>query len=150
MLWVRSYWHFDEMAVSVRLSHGGIKLDLSSDGGGVSAVYIAELDNPYFKSGFSHFSRPPSRMHELPNFWMRHNFYVLKIRGDWSLLGVLLPHWLLAGLTAILPILFGIRLWRRRARKDRCPACGYNLTANTSGTCPECGAPVPSKPEAIA
>ena len=24
-----------------------------------------------------------------------------------------------------------------------CVACGYNLTGNTSGTCPECGSPIP-------
>ena len=24
-----------------------------------------------------------------------------------------------------------------------CPTCGYNLTGNTSGICPECGQPVP-------
>ena len=24
-----------------------------------------------------------------------------------------------------------------------CPTCSYNLTGNTSGTCPECGHPIP-------
>ena len=38
---------------------------------------------------------------------------------------------------------------RRRIRRDwkesgACEACGYDLTGNTSGTCPECGAPVRS------
>jgi hypothetical protein len=28
-----------------------------------------------------------------------------------------------------------------RLLTGHCPACGYNLTANTSGTCPECGTP---------
>jgi len=28
---------------------------------------------------------------------------------------------------------------RRRYKAGTCPACGYNLTANTSGVCPECG-----------
>ena len=45
---------------------------------------------------------------------------------------------------------------RRERRLDRmiaanvCTNCSYNLTANTSGVCPECGTPVPSKPEVIA
>lgn len=32
--------------------------------------------------------------------------------------------------------------WRRRGAADEplCDACGYNLTGNTSGVCPECGA----------
>ncbi len=35
-------------------------------------------------------------------------------------------------------------LW---AELDRaCLSCGYDLTGNTSGTCPECGSPVPSSP----
>jgi hypothetical protein len=30
----------------------------------------------------------------------------------------------------------------RRAAEDRCFQCGYSLTGNTSGVCPECGSPV--------
>lgn len=30
--------------------------------------------------------------------------------------------------------------WIRRKPYPACPACGYNLTGNTNGTCPECGA----------
>jgi hypothetical protein len=33
---------------------------------------------------------------------------------------------------------------RRRARLGLCASCGYSLTGNTSGTCPECGTPVPA------
>jgi len=29
---------------------------------------------------------------------------------------------------------------RRRLAQGLCPACGYNLTGNVSGKCPECGA----------
>jgi ABC-type ATPase with predicted acetyltransferase domain len=43
----------------------------------------------------------------------------------------------------------GLWRWRRKvARKDRrlasrqCIVCGYDLTANTSGVCPECGSNV--------
>ena len=28
-----------------------------------------------------------------------------------------------------------------RLRDGLCPSCGYNLTGNISGSCPECGAP---------
>ena len=31
----------------------------------------------------------------------------------------------------------------RRIAMGLCPLCGYSLTGNTSGTCPECGSPVP-------
>lgn len=36
-------------------------------------------------------------------------------------------------------------LRRRRVRKGRCSSCGYDLTANTSGICPECGTVLPPK-----
>lgn len=50
------------------------------------------------------------------------------------------PYTLAAG------VLFGLRLtlalWspRRVPAPGCCPACGYNLTGNVSGNCPECGA----------
>ncbi|HSZ54569.1 MAG TPA: hypothetical protein VK797_02835 [Tepidisphaeraceae bacterium] len=53
---------------------------------------------------------------------------------------------------ALLPILSILRRAKRRQRlmerrRDiRCIACGYSLTGNTSGVCPECGTPVPKEP----
>jgi len=53
----------------------------------------------------------------------------------------------------VLVLMFGIPasfLWARyrsrgnRSRAGLCLSCGYDLTGNTSGTCPECGMPVPS------
>lgn len=54
-----------------------------------------------------------------------------------------IPHWLM---TAIAWTAFVI-LWRK-ARKPpvgHCQECGYNLTGNISGKCPECNAEVPEK-----
>jgi hypothetical protein len=52
--------------------------------------------------------------------------------------------WLVV-ITAILPLIFGPR-WvlktLRTHRAEHCRRCGYNLTGNTSGTCPECGSPI--------
>lgn len=49
---------------------------------------------------------------------------------------------LLAGLVATYPatalIRGPVRRWRRR-RRGLCVRCGYNLTGNVSGICPECG-----------
>jgi len=47
--------------------------------------------------------------------------------------------------TSLLPLLRFLqplvegRRRRRRIRIGACPTCGYNLTGNVSGTCPECG-----------
>jgi len=55
------------------------------------------------------------------------------------------PGWaLVAALIAYPTIAFirgPLRRWRRR-RKGRCLKCGYNLTGNVSGVCPECGTEV--------
>ena len=58
----------------------------------------------------------------------------------------------LASILAILPISWAIGRVANRLRTARlrrlnvCIACGYNLTGNTSGVCPECGTPVPKEP----
>ena len=53
------------------------------------------------------------------------------------------PYWLLFAATAALPVARGVARARRarRSRLNLCAACGYNLTGNVSGTCPECGTP---------
>jgi hypothetical protein len=51
-----------------------------------------------------------------------------------------LPIWLLALIFSVFP---AIRVYSRRPKRPAglCPSCGYDLTGNVSGTCPECGAP---------
>jgi hypothetical protein len=50
--------------------------------------------------------------------------------------------------TALLPAAWvSVRVWKvvnnyRHRLYGRCVYCGYNLTGNTSGVCPECGTPV--------
>jgi hypothetical protein len=64
--------------------------------------------------------------------------------------GCHLPLPIVCTVFAIAPLMW-FRLKRYRfTGPGRCPTCNYDLTANTSGTCPECGTPVPSKPEGIA
>jgi predicted amidophosphoribosyltransferase len=48
-------------------------------------------------------------------------------------------------LTALLPLLWSAMQFRlRRPPPGLCTDCGYNLTANTSGVCPECGSAISS------
>ncbi len=56
--------------------------------------------------------------------------------------GIEFPIWILAMLTGAWPVVaFFYHPYRRHRRRKRglCLACGYNLTGNTSGVCPECG-----------
>ena len=56
-----------------------------------------------------------------------------------------MPYWLLAVATAGPPAAYLAALaWQRRRSERRrlhalCTACGYDLTGNVSGVCPECG-----------
>jgi hypothetical protein len=55
------------------------------------------------------------------------------------------PAWFLVAVLSPYPGIIFVRWWRRRrrAKRGQCLECGYNLTANVSGVCPECGAAAP-------
>ena len=61
---------------------------------------------------------------------------------------VALPHWVLFLVTGVPPTVRGAKWTRRALRRLRqrptghCVRCGYDLTANVSGVCPECGTAV--------
>ena len=61
------------------------------------------------------------------------------------------PTWLVVVAFSALPAYSAIRRRQISKRDDEsCENCGYNLTGNTSGVCPECGTRVPQKAKAIA
>ena len=78
--------------------------------------------------------------------WNNHNFcFSLAKIGSARLLIVYAPFWFLISVLAVGPIWSFIRgpLRRHRRRKRYlCIHCGYDLTGNVSGDCPECGANV--------
>jgi hypothetical protein len=57
---------------------------------------------------------------------------------------ITVPYWLPSLLWAALPAWWGIARNRRARRTGEgcCTTCGYNLTGNVSGACPECGTKV--------
>ena len=61
--------------------------------------------------------------------------------GEEAVHEVLIPHWVLALLSAVLPAAWAVGRWRRRRTiaAGRCATCGYDLRA-TPEKCPECGA----------
>lgn len=54
---------------------------------------------------------------------------------------------LLATLAAMFPTTWLLSARRKTAVPGVCRVCGYNLSGNTSGVCPECGSPIPRKQE---
>ena len=61
---------------------------------------------------------------------------------------LVVPHWFVVLLAAPLPAWHFARGFshRRRAKAGHCPRCAYDLTANTTGVCPECGGAVAARP----
>jgi hypothetical protein len=65
----------------------------------------------------------------------------LRFKGPWSCESRFVPA-AAAAVTLALPGIRLLRAARKRARRGdagRCLACGYDLTGNVSGICPECG-----------
>ena len=62
--------------------------------------------------------------------------------GPWAYYTVSIPGWIPAVLLLAYPTVAAIRgplRRQQRRRKGRCLECGYDLTGNVSGQCPECG-----------
>jgi hypothetical protein len=74
------------------------------------------------------------RIHEFAGFVVGRSDSLTDGVSDYALA---FPHWSAAVVFAILPA----AMYRpsRRHRPGLCRACGYDLTGNVSGVCPECG-----------
>jgi hypothetical protein len=59
-------------------------------------------------------------------------------------LSIHIPFWLPAVISAV-PTAWLLFRDRRRIRPGCCRHCGYDLTANVTGICPECGSPIPKE-----
>jgi hypothetical protein len=163
VLWVRSYWVADTLRYNGRVREGRL-VDgaVGSDNGTLSvyrgALYIrlelsAEYDhkfydelNPELIRGLSIESAKPSdpgpvarlvrvvfRSEHAPlsgGYVVRVTAYVLE-----------LPHWVLALVFALPPIVSAVQRSRAGRKRSRglCPQCGYDLRASPD-RCPECGA----------
>lgn len=101
-----------------------------------SGVYSDPRDPGIWRNQITLPSYQPSRLEPFPLSDVRDKYYI-PLDGHLTL-----PHSLFFTLFAIPAII----LWRhsRRRGPNDCRKCGYNLTGNTSGRCPECGTPTPA------
>jgi len=65
---------------------------------------------------------------------------------------VSVPAWFVVAVTGLLPAMRLARWLRPRHPRSAasCEHCGYNLTANASGVCPECSTAIACKPGVVA
>ena len=150
-LWVRSYWYDDAVSSPAGDDRS---YEAESERGEVVVVrWLASVPDCWSVTS----ERLPVGM---GSWWGPQRTYGLRTgRIEFSIAGALtsapfadgrfivISDWLLILVTGILPAVWLRRLWfqRRRNRVGCCPGCGYNLTGNTSGICPECGTPVQQK-----
>ena len=88
--------------------------------------------------GWRQYVPPYSDEHRAGGFWWETG--LAPGRGQ-RYVALVVPCWSLAA-ASLAPVAWAVRVHlrrRRRARSGQCRACGYNLTGNVSGVCPECG-----------
>ncbi len=109
----------------------GEAVESKTDEGDVTDADIAELA----ESSVRRFGKPPPGK----RYWLWWN----DVSNQWAALHIFSGR--ITAVTSIPPLAVVARWWflrNRRARRKRggfCQHCGYDLTGNVSGVCPECG-----------
>jgi hypothetical protein len=150
VLGVRSYFRFDEFEYDTGRYHIGVRSGFAA--GGLEVFLLAFDFGSDSERGFHSWHGPFDLVLSSPqpvNCIGR--LGILSIKGSgWRRVDVYFPAWGGYALTSVLPALLLIRFIRGRKPGDGCPQCGYNLTGNISGVCPECGTPILRKSEETA
>jgi hypothetical protein len=134
VLWVRS----SRIIWDLRTDNGDLRF-ISIERGGFSFVRIDNPRNYFHGVAFFNVSElvPP------PQFSWAGFAANDSTRQGIRFVQLVVPQWLIALATAVLPAIWVLRAGRRlRASHPQCTVCLYNLTGNTSGVCPECGTAV--------
>jgi len=169
MLWVRSSWWFSGRAEWEHYVHvppeSCHRLSARWGSGGISLYFLRVIGRDALTKTYTNELRPgPPRDFYFseqaidpeykPNgdgqtAWQRHNFDFnvgawRTSDGRWASASVAVPFWLVAFCGALLPAawLLGKLRQTRRAARNHCERCNYDLTGNTSDVCPECGTAV--------
>jgi hypothetical protein len=158
VLWVRSYFADDSVSYS-RLDSKRFKMWTLESGSGRLQLVGQVMENPGITdedlggpkteeadstpegAGWSYSRRAPAAP-----AWSRTLWQFGFLSGSTSLVGgfiLFFPLWCPTIAFLIPPLLWWRSRFRRRRRRGACTCCGYSLTANTSGVCPECGTAVP-------
>jgi len=161
LLWARSYNHLDEINDS-RL----FVVDRNSADDVKTQLYerATNIMSQRGRVQFWQIRTVPATWHREESFWAYRSFDLQPTgspgvpeagRLGFSLqretianrasFDLVFPLWAFCGTTSILPGLWVLTWWKGRTRRltGHCRRCGYDLTANVSGVCPECGGFVP-------
>ena len=138
LLWISSYWLPFEICLP--RSTPGAYVSIGPLWGRMSIMACRQtppLQKPAIQLWRA--SDLPRPMRPMPGFeW--HAFSFTNTGRGWAGKTLAFPIWLPSMLFGLLTLFLFLRkrAWPRR-RGTLCIRCGYNLTGNTSGVCPECG-----------
>ena len=139
--WVRSYFAADSVGVTRYEGRRLVSRSIFIQRGVIGAqVWILPSDfgsglPPMYRDWWCMTSAPEPRM-ELSQLAPRAETW-----GSGAISTYTLPCWVLLLLLSVPPTLAYRRRRSDRTRRvtGRCRSCGYDLTGNVSGVCPECG-----------
>jgi hypothetical protein len=154
-LWVRSYFHGDQLmwypvwrtegltlyrvpvAVASSRCQLSFRVDRLHQECSSHAEFVGLVTEQESKGRlrFDSWENPPVMLYGFGGRWASWGF------GSWRFPNstvVAVPHWLLSLMLSALPAFWGIRAVRHREKSGCCPSCGYDLRA-TPERCPECG-----------
>ncbi len=103
-------------------------------GGGISVSYWDMSDVKFSRMRWFQFPETPVVYRWLPEVSARDPYGPPRYRF-W----LYVPLWVPLVVAAVLTLLAW--RWKRRTPPGTCRSCGYDLTGNVSGRCPECGTP---------
>jgi hypothetical protein len=142
-VWSTLYFlHYKEERVSLLLGGGFIDLSIFDVAPGfpeeLSITRTSRTEAEDIRKLYANLARPIST--RIP--WA----YGIKTNSSWGAgTMIILPFWTMIALFASYPTIAFIRgplrRWRRK-KNGLCIECGYDLTGNESGICPECGSKV--------
>lgn len=150
VLWVRSYWRFDTLVrtadhqtgAAIGARKGTIWVSWGRMGmtGGFHSGAYNDLDETLWD-----FYRTVASWRICGIYYITKPAVPVKM--------ILIPALYPICFIAIAPAIWLLSWWRERSTRgnvNHCSTCGYDLTGNTSGVCPECGTTIANRPEAVA
>ena len=137
-LWVDGYWHhmgIENQEGEGVLSCQGVVIIGVSDSNGMPSSWF------WFRTPITHSDNSfnITDSYGISFLGFGHSIWRFTSSGGFILS---IPYWFLTLIFAVPPGAWFIK-WRKRrklAMVGSCPSCGYDLTGNESGVCPECGA----------
>jgi hypothetical protein len=144
-LWVRSYSTSEEILFDHMAGAGTARWSVHSTSGQLHLIHAVISEGQPLSFGW-HYARaasPLSSSAKRPwnGFHAVFNITIRNRSPIWIWDIVVVPQWFIAALFAIAPSIWLIRRLRATSHPPPglCKSCNYDLTGNTSGTCPECG-----------